>query len=263
MAVKVKGWGSFGRDTADNEAEAYETYDGPVPPKGLYMTSMKFLRLKFNKNDEHMLSGLFIINEPKKSPKAKYNGYAIWWNGNVTEQSSGYVNAFLAAMGYDKKKFWAGAIFVDDDGDDKKFVGTITKIGLKAVKEGTPIKINAKSGKDMEGEPNLQVASFVPVKPSEVEDEDDIEDDIDDEDLEDDEDYDDEEDEESEEDEDEEYDEDEDEEEEEEEPEPPKRSRASTSRTAGTRAKPAAKKAAPATRRRAARKTDEDDEPPF
>jgi hypothetical protein len=261
---KVAWGGDFGRDVETAEGGDFEPYDGPTPKKGVYITRMKLLRLKINSNDDHMLNGLFVIDEPKSSPKSKYNGCPMWWNGNITEQGAGYINKFLDVLGLDRKAFWSGKVLHDGDGDGVKTLGNVTKVGQKAIKLGQLVKVSGTPNTYNE-ETNLQVGGFLElVKGRPADDVDEDEDEYDEEEVEED---DDEEDEDGE---DEEYeDEDEeDEEDEEEEPEPPKRSTrassrtstAKTSRTAGTRAK-AAPKAAPKSRAR--RRAAEDDEPPF
>ena len=266
---KAAWGGDFGKDAETAEGGDFAPYDGPTPKKGVYITRMKMFRLKLNKNDDHMLNGLFVVDEPKSSPKSKYNGYPMWWNGNITEQGAGYINAFLDVFGWDRKAFWSGKVIHDGDGDGDKTLGNVTKIGAKSVKLDILVKVNG-TPNTYNGETNLQVGGFLGLEKSRPSEED--EDEYDDE-----EEYDEEEEAEEdvddEEDEDEDYDEDEEDEEEDEEPEPPERAR-STSRTAGTSAKPAAK-AAPARRAaakapakastspRSRRKPAEDDEPPF
>lgn len=84
--------------TEPDDLEEFDVYDGPVPPRGVYNGVLTRLQLKENKNGEDMLNGLFIIrsNDPDKK---KYNGCAIWFNQNVTEQGKPYVKQFLKAIG--------------------------------------------------------------------------------------------------------------------------------------------------------------------
>lgn len=225
------------REAATAEGGDFEPYDGPTPPKGVYRTKLRMLRLKVNKNGDNMLNGLFVIDE-KDPKKKKYNTYPMWWNGNVTEQGAGYINKFLDAFGFDRKAFWAAKVVHDGDGDGEKTLGNITKIGSKVVKEDTIVYVSGRPN-NYNGETSLQVGSFLldpPKSRQSEEDEDEDDDDYDDE-LDEDEDEDDDV---------------EDEDDDEEEAEPPKRrSSAKTSRSAGTRAK---------SRTRSRKQDDEDDE---
>jgi hypothetical protein len=112
-------WGDVEGSPWEDELDDYPIYDGDLPPKGVYRLALKFLRLKKNKNDDPMLNGLLVINEPAGSKKAQYNGYDFWFNLNVTSQGSRWVNNFLAAIVPEnkvaalRKAFWAQKVMID------------------------------------------------------------------------------------------------------------------------------------------------------
>ena len=153
---------NVGADAADAEAGQSNFYDGDVPPRGVYRFVVRgdMLRMKTNCNGDPMLSGLAEIREPKGSDKAKYNGYGMWFQQNVTKQGAPYVNNFLDTLGFNRKAFWGtGGVTIDenDADEDRNIVGTITKIGTKAVAEEIPCRIRTKRGK-WDGEDRLEVA---------------------------------------------------------------------------------------------------------
>lgn len=117
---------SIGKDFSKTDAAVgFDTYAGPTPPKGVYDTKVTYARLTTNSNDDYMVKMIFTVDEAKGSPKAKFNGYAIWHNANLTEVSAPYVNAMLDALGVNRKKFWDGLVVDPKDGE------TITKFGDK------------------------------------------------------------------------------------------------------------------------------------
>jgi len=157
---------NVGADAAEATSDSESFYDGPTPPKGVYRTRLKFLKLKTNKNNDPMLNGIMEIEEPKGSDKAKYNGYGIWFNINVTRQGAPYVNNFLDTLGFNKKAFWAtGGVTVDENEDPP----TVTKIGAKTVGEGHLARLRTKFKAASGGyDESLQVAGagFLPLSAS-------------------------------------------------------------------------------------------------
>lgn len=114
-------WGDVGARPFEEDLDEYDVYEGEQPPKGVYRVRMKTLRLKTNKNNEPMLNGLLVIVEPKSSPKSQYNGYAFWFNLNVTKQGTKWVNNFLSVLVPDakqrefRKAFWDQKVMLDKE----------------------------------------------------------------------------------------------------------------------------------------------------
>jgi hypothetical protein len=93
---KVEG---FGNEVKEAEAGSFAPYDGPIPPKNtLLRVKVKQLKMKVNKNNNFMLNCVVEVDMPEGHPSAKYNGCPAWWNGNLTKESAGYVNAFLKSI---------------------------------------------------------------------------------------------------------------------------------------------------------------------
>lgn len=95
------------------DAEGGVKYTGKRPPhKTIYRVIVKRLGMKINKNEDFMLNAVLEILEPEGSPKAQYNGYGFWWNGNVTEEGAGYINQMLDSISGGKRAvkqaFWEG-----------------------------------------------------------------------------------------------------------------------------------------------------------
>lgn len=115
-------WGSVSKSNFESELDQYDVYEGEMPRKGVYTLWIKALRLKENRNNEPMLNMLLVIDEPKGSKKAAFNGYSFWANLNVTDQGSKWVNNFLEALAKDaaqgralRKAFWEEKVMLDKE----------------------------------------------------------------------------------------------------------------------------------------------------
>lgn len=118
-------------------AQGFNNYDGPTPPAGSYRIKTGLFRIVTNSSDDPMFKIVLEIAEPKSSEKAKYNGYAIWHNANITEKSAPFTNAMLDALGIDRKAVWAGAdggiVTFKEKPEDVKKIGTKLVKGLEAL----------------------------------------------------------------------------------------------------------------------------------
>lgn len=111
--VKIK----FDTAADNSKVDAAENfiYLGPKPTGGVYPVILKRMVLKTNKNGDPMLSGIAEIQAKKSDPRARFNGYAIFWNQNVTNQGAKYINAFLDALGLSRKRFWENGLITDGE----------------------------------------------------------------------------------------------------------------------------------------------------
>lgn len=164
-------------DKSGATKEASGIYNGDTPPRGVYKVLVRRLGMKINRNGDPMLNALVEIKEPGSSPKAKYNGYGFWWNGNVTDDGAGYINQFLDAIsGEDarvRKAFWNGKCRVNETPKKGKTV-TVMAIGpMKVQQEGMPAVVSAYKGKPYKGEVHLRVGDWLlPAAASSVSDDD-------------------------------------------------------------------------------------------
>lgn len=176
----------LGNSVWDDELEDYPVYDGDLPPKGVYRFLLRRLQLSTNKNNDPMLKGLMVIDEPAGSKKAQFNGKDVWFNLNVTRQGAPWVNNFLGAVVPEnkvaaiRKAFWDQKVMVD-----KSEPPTILSIGAVKITEG--MLVSAQCGHKMyNGDTDLDAKRFFRpsnTDPSGAADEstaDDVEDDWDD-----------------------------------------------------------------------------------
>lgn len=155
---------AVGAKAADAKAKKIG-YTGPRPPKGVYRVKVKRITCTVNKNGDYMLNCVAEINEPKGSSKAKFNGYGIWWNGNLTEDGAGYINQFIDSITGGKREvrtaLWNGKLRTFD-APKKGHKAQVMAIGpFKINQEGIAAVVNTRLGKPYNGEQNLQVADWL------------------------------------------------------------------------------------------------------
>lgn len=161
-------------------AVGFNDYVGPTPPKGVYRTKTTLWRLTTNSKGDQMFKIIFTIDEPKGSKNAKYNGYAIWHNANLTQKSAPFVNAMLDALGVSRKAVWvAGVVTSRENPEDVVKIGGKSPIGLVVA-----ISTRRKEYPVGSGEWQLEARTFLEASEADLSEVD--EDDDDDEDFEDD-----------------------------------------------------------------------------
>lgn len=145
----------------EDELEDFPIYEGDLPPKGVYRCAMKFLRLKTNNSGNPMLTGLLIVNEPAGSKKSQYNGYDFWFNLNVTNQGSRWVNNFLSVIVPEdkvaavRKAFWAQKVMID-----KAEPPNVLSIGGVKITENMLVSVQC-AHKEYNGNTDLDAKRFL------------------------------------------------------------------------------------------------------
>lgn len=156
-------------------AKGFSTYAGDTPPKGVYRTKATMWKIVDNSAGDQMLKIIFEIAEPKGSKKAKYNGYAIWHNSNLTEKGAPFANAMLDALGIPRKAVWGGGIITSKDDVEKIIkIGGKSPLGLE-VMVSTARREYPKGSGDF----SLNIVTFLG-KPEEADEDSDDDDDEDD-----------------------------------------------------------------------------------
>lgn len=169
---KVEG---FGDEVKEAEAGGFSVYDGELPPKNsLVRVRVKQLKLKINKNNAPMLNCVVEVDMPEGHKLAKYNGCPAWWNGNLTKESAGYVNAFLRSIAGSEIKgkkliadFWdKGMNLIGGTKPTKDSPLAIAALGSMKIDENNPprgyilTKTKNKFGGSA-GEKEMDIASWV------------------------------------------------------------------------------------------------------
>ena len=178
---KFKGGFGINADEAiENEFDGSTLgYQGPTPPAGPFRGILKRLEMKRTSEtaqkypNNPMLNILVEIKEPEGSPKAKYNGYGIWNNQLITEQSQPYVNAFLNSLaGGDEKKaraiktwFWKEQI--NTERSDGGHILAIGKFKINSPDAEIPVIVSTKRGDDNQGGERLEIKRWLVPNPDE------------------------------------------------------------------------------------------------
>lgn len=173
------GLGNVDKAALDKAAEenTFKKYDGEVPPAdAVYNAVIKVVHLVMTKADESkgevakpMFRGVVEIREPKDSPKAQYNGYAIMHHVNLpidpTYEYYGLQAAntkeFLCALASGSEAAWDG--FRSENcvvSEDK--IPRVTKFGTynHNHKVGTPVKILLADDGEYKGKPSRKIQQF-------------------------------------------------------------------------------------------------------
>jgi hypothetical protein len=149
-------------DTSKAEQQGgFTTYDGPMPPVGLYKCVLKSAWWGKSKAGAPML--ICVLEFKAKNPdKAKYDGYAIWQRITHQESTLWRMQQLFAALGQPKK---AGINVTDKDGP---FGKVVSHIGRAQVGKAE-LLVKAKIEK-YEGNTRLAVDTMSPLPDTEVED---------------------------------------------------------------------------------------------
>ena len=121
------------------ELEQFDVYDGPDLKSGVYEGVLTRLTVKKNKNDDDMLNGLFVV---KDDTKPQYNGAAVWFNQNVTDQGKPYLLLFLKAIGLAWKDFTSRSVLEDS----KERPTKVLKIGNIKFNDGEEVPVRVQIG---------------------------------------------------------------------------------------------------------------------
>jgi hypothetical protein len=157
---KVK-WALSG-DTEELEGGSF--YDGACPPKGMYVVALKRMGLKVNKSGDDMWNALVEIRETRNAKK-KFNGYAFWFNRNLTEAGARFVRNFVEkGLGIPWEKFLKmGAVTESTD----KPTNVVSLAGVKIANEPlmTIMAKRRRQNDDPDGEWELVADDFAPAFP--------------------------------------------------------------------------------------------------
>lgn len=153
---KVKwGTGAKAVDDAEERESDFTPYEGDVPTAGVYRLAARFLRVTAFDSGNSGLTMLWVVDEPKSSAKAIFNGAPIWERLVDTDTQTWKIKQFMRAIG-GTGRHWANTVSAENErGDDEvqKF-GNIVVAGLRA-------KALLKRG-SYQGEPRAEVARWMP-----------------------------------------------------------------------------------------------------
>lgn len=180
VAAKGKTF-SFNIPGAASKTAGVKDYAGPPPPSAAYRVRLRRLTM-----DENTAGPCFLllmeINEPKGSPRAKYNGFGIWANQNINDKGAGYINAMLEAIADGspeaKDGFWESGAKAKQD---EKGAWQVKKLGDFVVNSPDcdfEFVVTTKAGKH-KGKHKLDIRSYIPLSESNLDADDGADDDDD------------------------------------------------------------------------------------
>lgn len=153
---KVK-WGTSSKavDDAEERESDFKPYEGDVPPAGVYRLAARFLRVEDFNSGSKGLNMLWIVDEPKSSAKAVYNGAPLWERLVDTDTQSWKIKQFMRAIG-GTGRHWANTVTVTDERDNE----AVQKFG-NILTEGLRAKALLKRG-SYNGAPRAEVSRWMP-----------------------------------------------------------------------------------------------------
>lgn len=164
--VKWALGGSEPDDLAEFKDNEQIVKESGLPPKGTYTFAVKRLAVKPNKNDDDRISVMLVMKEPKKSDKAKWNGYLVWDGFNVTEQGAPFIKRFLKGLGLTWKDF------IERSKQDNQDPPHITRIGKVQFEKGEDPTVRAlvkvMPEDDFNDAEHLEIARYLPAEDGET-----------------------------------------------------------------------------------------------
>jgi hypothetical protein len=144
------------------EIEGRNVYDGPTPPKGVYICALVRLGLRENSSGDNMFNGLLEIRDPRPNKK-KYSGYSFWFNRNVTDQGARFVKNFITqGLGVPMKTMadLDKLVIVQDD----ELPTQVVSIGKVKLDSEPLLVVVARRRRDVD-DPELETDDFAPAFP--------------------------------------------------------------------------------------------------
>jgi hypothetical protein len=142
-------------DEAEERESDFTPYEGDVPPPGVYRLSLRFAQVFQFSSGNSGLKILAIVDEPKSSAKAKYNGAPIWEQLVDIDTQTFKIKQFMRSIG-GTGRHWANTVSAEDDRGNEM----VTKFGPIVV-EG--LKLKAQLRREMyQGDPQAKVARWLP-----------------------------------------------------------------------------------------------------
>lgn len=137
-------------DTTNVPDSDRQTYEGPIPPAGLYKARFKKAWwTKTNDKSKTMLKLLFIL-QTENAAKKQYNGYPVWHNITYEASTAWKMKELFTALRSGAK---SGIEF-----DDK---GVVTRIG-RVVPDKVDVLIHGIAGM-YKGKAKLEIDTLAPV----------------------------------------------------------------------------------------------------
>lgn len=144
-------WGTSGDAVDDVEVNDFPTYDGPLPPAGVYRLALRKAEYtKFSTGKKGI--SLFLVIDDNRPEKKRYNGCPVWENLVDTEESTPFIRRWMDAIGGTGKDW-------DNTQIDKE--NNVTKHGRIAL-DGMMVRASLKRGNNNRGDDRVEVARFLP-----------------------------------------------------------------------------------------------------
>lgn len=168
------------KTTVDREAKSgFETYDGPDLVPGSYVAEIRRMSVRSSQNSGNVyLNGLFVVREPKGSPKEKYDGAETWGMIHLTENENIQARyaSFLKAIGSNSKSTDVNIVHESEDEINSAGGSQIKKIdGINPIGRKVKITLRAEGQEGVGYGVQIKLDTVTPVKKDEAEESEDVE----------------------------------------------------------------------------------------
>lgn len=139
-----------------DDGPQFEAYDGPLPPKNsILRAAVELCYVQEFASGNGGLKLLLKVDEPKASPKARYNGCPIWEQLVDVDTQDFKIRQFMDAIG-GSGRHWDNTMTAKDD----KQRDAVVKFGNILVKD---LAVRIVVGHELyEGEKQVRVARYLP-----------------------------------------------------------------------------------------------------
>ena len=161
---KIK-WGTTAADIdgAEERESEFEPYDGPTPLANMVLRCRnQFVRIvDFNSGNKGLYM-IWVVDEPKSSEKAKYNGYSFHERIADTPGQDFKIKQFMRALG-GTGRHWANTMAAEDDRGNL----TVQKFGNIVVSKELRVRVST-SRETYEGEARARINRWLPKQEDEA-----------------------------------------------------------------------------------------------
>jgi hypothetical protein len=142
------------------------------PGKGPYRFKVKRLTVKENRNGDDRISAMLVLDEPKGSDAASWNGYLVWDGFNVVEGPSlSFLKRFLKGLGLSWDDFIKRS---KQDDQDPPHIVQIGGVKFEGAKDPTVVAtVKVAPADEYNDDEHWEIARYVPPEDASDEDADD------------------------------------------------------------------------------------------
>lgn len=156
-------WGSLTATDIESAESNFVTYEGEIPPRGVYRFKLKSAKSTESSNGNPMVKLVLILDGSWKPKHKEFDGCPAFTQVMIMDSTAFQVRAFCDAIGVTARDFLNKTVLDDDD--------KLVKIGKVSLADGDLlVTANCQPG-EYEGTPKLEIKGLLPKAEEEPEEE--------------------------------------------------------------------------------------------